>query len=182
MEIKQAFPALRNDLERLARASYYCELLDRFTVERDASDSLRLYDLTVAALSLLSENAVKIDVLVHAYEMRLLEILGYAPELNKCVMCGEETMQGALGFSPGLGGVLCQAHRFQSEDSFSILTETRAHLLTLQTAKRAELLALAPSDKSSAEIAKALRRYVRERTDRELKSAIFLDQLRASQP
>src|SRR5215468_2707066 len=30
-EIRESFPALRNDLERLARATYFCELLDRMT-------------------------------------------------------------------------------------------------------------------------------------------------------
>ena len=181
VEIKQAFPSLRDDLERLTRATYYCELLDRFTVERDASDSIRLFDLIIAALSLLTENAANMDMLVHAFEMRLLEILGYAPKLNACVMCGEDPSDGPLGFSPTLGGVLCRSHRFQTEDSFSILTETLEHLLTLQTARKSVLLSLSPSDKSCAEVAKALRRYVRERTDRELKSGIFLDMLRASQ-
>ncbi len=181
VEIKQAFPSLRNDLERLTRATYYCELLDRFTVERDASDSVRLYDLIIAALSLLTENASSMDILVHAFEMRLLEILGYAPELNVCVMCGEDLNDGPLGFSPSLGGVLCRNHRFQTEDSFSMLPETLKHLRILQTARKSVLLTLAPSHKSGAEVAKALRRYIRERTDRELKSAIFLDMLRASQ-
>src|SRR5947209_8573031 len=35
-EVRQSFPGLRTDLEMLARATYFCELLSTFTVERDS--------------------------------------------------------------------------------------------------------------------------------------------------
>src|SRR5581483_4451126 len=36
-EIRETFPRLRADLDLLARATYFCELLDRLTLERDAA-------------------------------------------------------------------------------------------------------------------------------------------------
>ena len=49
-EIQNSFVALRSDLQRLVRATYFCELLDRFTGDRDESSSQELFDLTVGAL------------------------------------------------------------------------------------------------------------------------------------
>src|SRR5262249_41011613 len=84
-EIRESFPSLREDLERLARATYFCELLDAFSLERDATTSEEAFDLTLAALSLLQQAAVSLDVIVHAYELRLLALMGYAPVLDHCV-------------------------------------------------------------------------------------------------
>src|SRR4051794_30135593 len=52
-EIQQSFSGLRQDLQRLARATYFCELLDRLTGDRDETASQELFDLTIGALLLL---------------------------------------------------------------------------------------------------------------------------------
>src|SRR5258707_7868292 len=44
-EIEMSFSGLRTDLQKLARATYFCELLDRFTGDRDAASSPELFDL-----------------------------------------------------------------------------------------------------------------------------------------
>src|SRR5579871_4481700 len=72
----------------LARATYLCELLDRLTLERDATMSEELCDLTLSALYLLKRAQDYPDGVVHAYELRLLAALGYAPVLDRCVRCG----------------------------------------------------------------------------------------------
>ena len=180
IEIKNAFVHLRNDLDRISRATYFCELLDGFTIAHDSSNCEALYDLSVAALALLEEENSYQDGVVHAFELRLLEAQGYAPELSQCVKCGEETGFRSTGYSPSAGGVLCAKDRFQSEDSFSLMPETLELLRLLQTSKRSVLLSLSPNQQVAAEVAKVLRRTIREHTDRELKSARFLDSLRAS--
>ena len=180
IEIINAFVHLRNDLDRISRATYLCELLDSFTISHDSSNSEVLYDLSVAALALLEEENSYQDGVVHAFELRLLEAQGYAPELMNCVKCGEEAKTRSVGYSPVSGGVLCAKDRFQSEDSFSLTPETLELLRLLQTSKRSVLLGLQPNEQVVAEVAKVLRRTIREHTDRELKSALFLDSLRAS--
>src|SRR5579871_1222987 len=116
-EIRESFPALRADLERLARATYFCELLDRLTQERDSLQSAELHDLTLAALALLQRENRYLDGVVHAYELQLLAELGYAPVLDRCVRCGEPLGQRPVGFSPALGGTLCAADRYRVEDA-----------------------------------------------------------------
>lgn len=180
-EIAESFPALRTDLDLLTRATYLCELLDRLTLDRDSASSVELHDLTVTALTLLERaNSSYPDGVVHAYELHLLGILGYAPVLDHCARCGELLERRAVGFSPSQGGSLCAADRHRAEDAVSLSWEALSLLQTLQEAETESLLSLHPTSRIAAEVARALRWYVRFRVDRELKSADFLDQLRAS--
>ncbi len=178
-EIAHSFPELRQDLERLARATYFCELLDRTTLERDAAASGELFDLTISALTLLQRENPYLDGVVHAYELRLLAILGYAPVLDRCVKCGEPLERRQIGFSPSLGGTLCGADRYKADDAVTLSQESLEIMQTLTSAGARTLLALHPTPKTASEVARALRWFLRTRVDRALKSADFLDQLRA---
>ena len=180
-EIAESFPPLRVDLGLLARATYLCELLDRFTADRDSIASEELFDLLVSALYLLQRAVDFPDMVVHAYELRLLSAQGYAPVLENCVVCGNPLDRRARGFSPSLGGVLCGADRFGAEDAFAISLEAIDVLQALLSAEPEVLLIQRPGVKAAAEIDRALRWYIRYRADRALKSAEFLDQLRASE-
>ena len=181
-EISAAFSSLRLDLERMARATYFCELLDRFTAERDASSSAELLDLTVSALRLLEQAAPQIlDLAVHAYELRLLDTLGYAPVLTHCVRCGEPIHGRQIGFSPALGGVLCAFDRFKADDAQALSGEAAAMLQMLGTEEPEAWRTQTVTPKIAADMARALRWYIRARTERNLKSADFLDSLRAGQ-
>src|SRR5258708_2535009 len=67
-EIQNAFVSLRSDLQRVTRATYLCELLDKLTGERDETSSEGLFDLTVGGLMLLQRAERYLDAAVHAYE------------------------------------------------------------------------------------------------------------------
>jgi DNA repair protein RecO (recombination protein O) len=179
-EIEKSFTALRMDLQKLARATYFCELLDRFTGDRDAVSSPELFDLTVAALLLLERASEYPDAVVHAYELQLLSALGYAPVLDRCVACGNLVSGQGIGFSPALGGLICTQDRSRVDDAVGVSRESVQMLRVLESGEPAEVLRLAPAAASAAEMAKALGRFVRSRSDRNLKSADFLDQIRAA--
>ncbi len=180
-EIVQAYTPLRYDLERLARATYFCELLDRFTMERDPVNAETLFQLSTAALRLLQETEADPDVITHAYELRLLAEQGYSPICDSCVKCGREITRGQVGFSPSLGGALCSSDRYGAEDSVSLTAEALGVLQSLPELDGEALLALHPSRKAMQEVGRALRWYIKLRAERAIKSADFLDQLRASQ-
>lgn len=180
-EITRSFSGLRDDLDLLARATYFCELLDRLTPERYEVTAPELFDLTVAGLELLAQAKDAPDVAVHTYELHLLAALGYEPTLDQCVRCGLPLERFPIGFSPSQGGALCPADRYRADDAVPLSRDALHLLQTLVRADNAALLALRPDRKTAAEVAKALRWYIRFRTERDLKSADFLDQIRAIQ-
>jgi DNA repair protein RecO (recombination protein O) len=177
-EIQQSFPGIRADLEKLARATYLCELLDRLTAESDALQSPELYDLLLSALYLLQRATTYPDAVVHAYELHLLAEIGYAPALENCVRCGEPLTGRQIGFSPSLGGALCPADRYRADDAQSLSFDALKLLRLLSDSAPELLLTLQPAPRVAAEVARALRWYIRYRTDRDLKSLAFLDSLR----
>ncbi len=178
-EIQEYWSPLRNDLQLLARATYLCELTDRSLEEREANPGI--YDLLRAALHLLQRRHDLPDVIVHAYELHLLAERGYAPELNNCVKCGEALEQDSTGFSPLLGGAICQADRYNIPDTIQVHPKTLG-LLRRLLASDAEVLArIEPPKEILREVSRCLTRYIQVRLERSLKSAEFLDILR-SQP
>ncbi len=179
-EITDTHGALRRSLDLLARATYLCELLDRITEERDTLTSEELYDLTLSALTLLGKAETYPDGILHAYELRLLEAIGYAPVLDHCVKTGAALERRTVGFSPSLGGTVGASERYGVQDSVPLSPEA-LHLMQACAREESEaLLTLAPSKKAEAEAAKALRWYIRFRIHRDLRSAEFLDQIRAA--
>lgn len=100
----RTFDQIRADLKLTAYAAYLLELLDRFTYEEGSNREL--YNLVVASLSRLDEGRPPVTV-VHYYEIQLMELIGFRPELNACVGCRETIEPQAQFFSPRLGGILC---------------------------------------------------------------------------
>jgi DNA repair protein RecO (recombination protein O) len=103
-EAVELYASLRGDLERLGQAFYAVELLDRFTVEE--GENQHLYDLLLNTLERLAGGDEGV-VAIRFYELRLLELVGYRPELFQCLNCGEEVRPQDQFFSMAMGGVLC---------------------------------------------------------------------------
>ncbi len=95
---------LRADLRRMAQASYVVEVLDRFTYEEGPNQALfRLLAQTLARL----ESGFHVETAIRYYELRLLDLLGYRPQLFACIDCDEPIREQDQFFSPLGGGVAC---------------------------------------------------------------------------
>jgi DNA repair protein RecO (recombination protein O) len=103
-EAIDTYLGLRDNLVRLGYASYIVELLDRFTYDEDENPSLfRLLTDTLMRLHQESDPVLAIRY----YEIRLLDQLGYRPELFRCVKCDAEIRPEDQYFSAAQGGVVC---------------------------------------------------------------------------
>ena len=98
------FAGIKADLKLTGYAAYAIELLDRFTQEEGRNPEL--FQLLVETLQRLEDDPEPLTSL-HYYEVQLLALLGFRPELNKCVACGKKIEPVDQYFSPKLGGVLC---------------------------------------------------------------------------
>ncbi len=125
-ETIDAFLPLREDLMRISCASYVVELLDRFTYEEGENRALfRLLVDTLGRLSASSphpiqtgspisagnrtsgEDLAALDIVVRFFEMRLLDLVGFRPELFHCLNCDADIKPQDQYFSGEKGGVLC---------------------------------------------------------------------------
>jgi len=103
-EAKETYLELREDLVRVGYASYIIELLDRFTYEEGENFALyRLLSETLSRINMEKDTAFA----VRYYEVRLLDLVGFRPQLLHCVNCGEEIQAKDQFFSFEKGGVIC---------------------------------------------------------------------------
>ena len=105
-EAIDSYPHLHADLLLVGHAGYAIELLDHFTV--DAEPNANLYRLICETLERLDQGGDFNSVIRH-YELRLLDEVGFRPELFRCVACGDEIRPEAQYFSYEKGGILCPA-------------------------------------------------------------------------
>ncbi len=103
-ETIQSFLAIRNDLWLSACGMYIAELVDRFTAEMVANESI--YGLLLDTLARL-ETERNADTVLRYFELRLLGDLGYKPQLHQCVECNSVVAPGAHYFTPSGGGIVC---------------------------------------------------------------------------
>ncbi len=103
-EAQDHHSALGEDLLSLSYASYVVELLDNFTY--DGEENRALYRLLRDTLKRLSQEK-QAELAVRYYEMHLLDLLGFRPELHHCLNCKKEVQAEDQYFSTQQGGVLC---------------------------------------------------------------------------
>jgi DNA repair protein RecO (recombination protein O) len=104
-EAIDAFRTIREDLDRLARATQLLEAVDQVAQEREANP--RLYQMLLGALRALG--AANAPMLVAGFYWKLLALDGVEPVVDSCVTCGAP---GPLvAFDLGDGGALCASCR-----------------------------------------------------------------------
>lgn len=165
------YPSLRAELERLGQAAYLAELLDRFTVEEAGTSAL--YPLLIQVLDRL-EDGGPAQPLLRFYELRLLEAVGYRPELFVCLGCGAQIEPRDQYFSPPDGGVLCPSCGASKSESRRI---SLAALKVLRHYQRSSLeAALAPKIRPQVhmEIESLMQAYVTYLLERQLNVPHFM--------
>ncbi|MFH0847476.1 MAG: DNA repair protein RecO [Chloroflexota bacterium] len=169
----EGFLPLKSDLELTAAALYTLELIDQFTEERQENQPL--FQMLLETLRHLAEGGDR-EMTLRYFEMRLLDLTGYRPELYACVACGKALEPVTNFFSAGAGGMLCPACRHSSYSN-PISINSLQVLRWLQSGNYETICGLRPADTPLDELRRVLRSYIRFLLEKEIKSAAFLDSL-----
>jgi DNA repair protein RecO (recombination protein O) len=121
-QMQDTYLSMREDLEKTAYAAYVVELLDRFSYEE--GENRAIYRLLTAVLKRIADEHDAF-LAVRYYEIRILDLLGFRPNLFHCVQCEKEIQPEDQYFSALLGGVLCPGCGFN----------LKAHSISMQTLK-----------------------------------------------
>ncbi|MBE0691316.1 MAG: DNA repair protein RecO, partial [Anaerolineae bacterium] len=150
-EMIAPFLPLREDLNRGAHASYCAELLDRLTAEgeTDAGALFNLMNDTFIRLSLEDD----LRLAVRFFELRLLDLAGFRPELLSCVVEHEPLLPEDQFFDNASGGVVCPRHALRAIALVSLSVDTLKLLRHLQrsTWKQVASLKIPPRVHEEAE-------------------------------
>lgn len=104
-ETVNAYLSLRDDLVKTGYAAYVIELMDRFTYEEEGGNP-PLFNLLVDTLGRIEKEAVA-WLSIRYYEMRLLDFMGFRPQLFECANCSREILPEDQYYSFTAGGVIC---------------------------------------------------------------------------
>lgn len=115
-EIIESFRFIRTNLNRMAYALYMLELMD--TAVHEPEPHFELFELLRTTLKAL-ETATFLPVLIKAFELKILTLLGYAPITQHCVNCNNPPAK-MQRFSAKLGGILCHLCFKQDPNAMSI--------------------------------------------------------------
>lgn len=106
-ELIEPYLGLRADLERGAYANYVAELLDRFTADEDDAGG-ELFSLLHQTLARIA-NADDPRLAARFFELQLLDLAGFKPEMSECVVSRAQLQPAAQFFSYEEGGVVSPA-------------------------------------------------------------------------
>ena len=171
VETIAAYRPLREDLLRGAYASYAVELLDKFMP--DEQENREMYDLLCHALDWLCDSP-DLALTARYYELQLLGLAGYQPQLFECVIGGEKIVAEDQYFSFDGGGAVC-AHCGEAAPGVApVSVNALKHLRYFQSNAYAKAIALKMRPGVHAEIDRLMIRHITHILERQLKSVEFL--------
>lgn len=201
-ETLESLPGLRKDLARLSFGLYYAELTQVFGQGLE-QESARYFDYLLGALRFLALSGQPPDWLGLQFELGLLDMLGYRPELTYCITCRKVLTDYLLAaFHKDWGGIICrtcmdssrlravkEGDTYQDETAYAVRDSSQ---ITPLVWKQLVLASQQPSDGSHSITSlpanavlhpsiKAARRliqgYIEHRAGKRIKAAEFLASL-----
>lgn len=170
------FQKLREDLQAGAYASYAAELLDRFTAE-GIDETADLFDLLEVTFTRLCEEADP-RLAIRFYELRLLDIVGFRPELQECVLTHEPIQAEDQYFSNSEGGVVSPQAAKHTTGLAPLSLGTLKLLRHLQRSSYAQVKALDVPANIHSEIERVMLGYITYLLERRLQSVDFIRRIR----
>ncbi len=175
-ETQDAYLPLRDNLLRTATASTVIELLDRFTYESEVENP--------TAFTLLADTLSRIAtqpdpwVAVRYYELQLLDLLGYRPQLVQCANCRTDIQPVDQYFSIVQGGILCPNCGRNLPGSQPVSMNVLKTLRHYQRSTYPQAFKWDPPPAVRLEVETLIQRYITYLLERELNSPGFLKHLK----
>ncbi len=134
------FSRIRSNLKLLPAAYLMIELADKFTAEGHRDE--RIFWLLEKTLGFLNDSVPivgtglnPVPIIVLLFQIHLLNLTGFTPELNKCVVCGKPIKPNKNYFSVSRGGIVGEECFVKNRDTRPISVEMIKLLRLFQLGK-----------------------------------------------
>lgn len=191
-EISNYFAELRDDVEAIYYAMYFCEFSCFMTKENlEAGEPLKLLYMTLRALS---KPSLHKKLVRRIFELRFMAVNGEMPQVESCVLCGREEMlmEQKGWFSPSEGGICCEECRkkrmqeqtsntasggkyMPENDGLWIGTSTIYTMQYILATPLEKLFTFTVSDAVLAELCDAMDRFLQKHVGHKMKSEEMLE-------
>jgi DNA repair protein RecO (recombination protein O) len=167
-----SFRSIGKDIFLTAYASYIVELTDKCT--EDKKPNPFHFELLFQTVNYLNEGYDPV-ILMHIYEMKMLNSMGLYPILNQCSVCG--STDGHFSFSIREGGFICE--RCLGKDPYHIkISQVTVKLLRLfYYFDLSRLGNISVKEETKAELKNVITAYYEENSGLYLKTKKFLNSM-----
>ncbi len=166
-EIIELFYNLRMDIDRLNYATQISKIIYDVTEENiPAGDILQLF---LNTLYVISETDKDLDLIYCVFRIRLLAILGFLPQVSKCVSCGTpmvETMEDFY-FSIKDDGVKCESCAKIDKSIIKLSKTTFSALIYVLSCDSKKLFSFEIPDEDLQELKLLCKIYTNQKLDKE---------------
>ena len=175
VEPQHLFLGVRRDLERLSLAQYFAELEGFLAPQEDEAEIyLRLI---LNALALTEKGTRPLPLLKAAFEMRLLTMAGYMPDLVACRRCGAFE-HDVMFLEPAEGTLTCGGCAADGENGCALSRGALAAMRHTVYADFERLFSFELPEGPLSELARASERYLLCTLDRNFPTLEFYNGLR----
>lgn len=161
----EVFYNLRIDLDKLKYAVHINKIVQDVTHENQ--NCYKILQLVLNTLYTISETDKNLDLVLSIFKMRLLCILGFTPNIEKCVNCGEKENQKY--FSIRDNGFKCEACSKQDKSSILMNESTKNAIKYTVSAPPKKLFSFNIKDESLEEFKLITKIYFNEKLEKEYK-------------
>jgi DNA repair protein RecO (recombination protein O) len=144
----ELFKNIRRDLKKSLLADYIVKLVDQLVPVGEKDE--RIFELLISVLNFIERVEIPGDTIVLSFIAKFLQLLGFVPVLDRCVVCGKSLSLplpegklekikiltsatppslplergGKVYFSPSAGGSICERDRLQLKRNEVLLPVT----------------------------------------------------------
>ena len=161
----EVFYNIRIDLDKLKYAVHINKIVQDVTHENQ--NCYKILQLLLNTLYTISETDKNLDMVLGVFELRLLCILGFTPQVMKCVNCGEE--EKLIGFSIKDNGLKCKACGKQDTSMLQISESTLNEIKYTVTSPPKKLYSFNLKDDALEEFKLVTKLYFNEKLEKEYK-------------
>ena len=171
-DIKESFPNVKADVRTVAYGVYMLELVSHFVDERQPNPDL--FDTLLSSMYVL-ESGTDPEIATRHFELNVVSILGYEPQVDACVRCGKAIGRQKVAFSPSRGGLVCAKCGVAPNDAIWVPGAAASYVRALLRAEPQTLKDMNIPKPARRDLARILKWHIRYRLERELKTTEFLE-------
>lgn len=166
-DVIEVFYNLRTDLDKLNYATTISQIVYDVTEENiPSSDILQLF---LNTLYVISETDKNLDLVLSIFEIRLLAILGFVPQISECVNCGTKMTEDMKEFYFSIkdDGVKCGSCQKQDKGTIKLNLTSFSALVYVLSCDAKKLFSFEIPNESIEELRLLSKIYTHQKLDKE---------------
>ncbi|NCG34965.1 MAG: DNA repair protein RecO [Dehalococcoidales bacterium] len=174
VEIIDNYSLLKKDLSVISIGFYLLELCEKFSVENDPNNDI--YEHLSLTLDLLLSSSNK-NILIRWFEINLLIISGFLPELYTCLISGEKLSEGDHLFSSINGGLVDKKFATSTDNYILMDKNSIKSLRFLSNNSWSDVEKIKIPNNSLEKLRIVMRKYIQAITNSQINSEKFLSKV-----